>query len=156
MSLQIGDKAPRFELPEGPGEMVDVGAAFDAGRTVLLFYPFAFSPVCSDGFCHVRDHWSSLLGSGTKVFGISIDSPFVAKKFRETESLPYQLLADFNKEVATSYGVLHEDLMGLKGVAKRSAFVVESDGTISFAWVTDDPRVPVPFDELEAAVSASV
>ena len=97
-----------------------------------------------------------MLESGTKVFGISIDSPFVAKKFRETESLPYQLLADFNKEVATSYGVLHEDLMGLKGVAKRSAFVVESDGTISFAWVTDDPRVPVPFDELEAAVSASV
>ncbi len=156
MALQIGDKAPRFELPEGPGEMVDVGAAFDSGRTVLLFYPFAFSPVCTDGGCHIRDQWSALLEAGIKVFGISIDSPFVAKKFREAENLPYPLLSDFNKEIATSYGVLHEDLMGLKGVAKRSAFVVEPDGTISYAWVTDDPRVQIPFEELEAAVAASV
>jgi peroxiredoxin len=83
-----------------------------------------------------------------------VDSPFVAQKFREDENLPFPLLSDFNKEVCASYGALHEDLMGLKGVAKRSAFVIDRDGMITYAWVSEDPGNMVDFPAIKAAVEA--
>ena len=152
MSVQISDKAPAFELPEAPGQLVDVGAQFGTAPVVLLFFPLAFSPVCTTEFCTIRDDWSSWTDLGAKVFGISIDSPFVAQKFKEAEGLPFPLLSDFNKEVAAQYGALHEDLMGLKGVAKPSAFVINPDGDIVYAWVSEDPGVQVDFDAIKAAV----
>jgi peroxiredoxin len=143
MSTQVTDKAPTFELPEAPGQMVD-----------LLFFPLAFSPVCTDEFTTIRDDWSQWTSLGAKVFGISIDSPFVAQKFKEAENLPFPLLSDFNKDVAASYGALHEDLMGMKGVAKRAAFVIDREGTIVYAWISEDPRVQVDFDEIKSAVES--
>ena len=154
MSTQVTDKAPTFELPEAPGQMVDVGAAIGTGPVVLLFFPLAFSPVCTEEFTTIRDDWSQWTGLGAKVFGISIDSPFVAQKFKEAENLPFPLLSDFNKDVAASYGALHEDLMGMKGVAKRAAFVIDREGTIVYAWISEDPRVQVDFDEIKSAVES--
>ena len=86
------------------------------------------------------------------VSGTSVDSPFVTDRFRQENNVPFPILSDFNKEVCNQYGVVHEELIGLKGVAKRSAFVIGSDGKIAYKWVTDDPRVQVPFDEIKAAV----
>jgi peroxiredoxin len=81
-----------------------------------------------------------------------VDSPFVTDRFRSDQNIPFPILSDFNKDVASRYGVLHEDLLGLKGVAKRSAFVIGADGRVAYAWVTEDPRVQVPFDEIKAAL----
>ena len=154
MTAQISEKAPTFSLPEAPGQMVDVGEVIGTAPVVLLFFPLAFSPVCTTEFCTFRDSWDEWESIGAKVFGISIDSPFVTAKFKESEHLPFPLLSDFNKEVAAMYGALHEDLMGLKGVAKRAAFVINRDGEITYAWISDDPGVQVNFDDIKAAVEA--
>ena len=104
MPLSVGDFAPKFSLPQGPGQMVDVGAEFGAAPVVILFFPLAFSSVCTEEFCAVRDDWSAWADLGARVFGISVDSPFVAPKFRESENLPFPLLSDFNKTVASEWG----------------------------------------------------
>jgi peroxiredoxin len=102
--------------------------------------------------CHFRDDWSTWSSLGAKVFGISIDSPFVTERFRKELELPFPLLSDFNKDVATTYGALHDDLHGMKGVTKRAAFVVGSDGVVTYAWVSEDPGVQVDFDAVKAAI----
>ncbi len=150
MTIQKGDAAPAVRLPERFGE--EVQAPIGQGKVVLLFFPLAFSPVCTDEMCHMRDSWSEWEGLDATVLGISVDSPFVTDRFRADENIPFPLLSDFNKDVCTNYGVLHEDLKGLKGVAKRSAFVINADGKVAYAWVTEDPRVQVPFDEVKAAL----
>ena len=155
MSPQVSESAPVFSLPEAPGQEVDVGAAFAEGPVVLLFFPLAFSPVCTAELCTFRDDWAGWQGLGAKVFGISVDSPFAVQKFRETEGLPFPLLSDFNKDVPRQYGALHEDLFGLKGVAKRAAFVVDRSGAIAYEWVSDDPGVQVDFEAIKAAVETA-
>ncbi len=150
MTIQKGDAAPAVTLPARFGE--EVQAPIGQGKVVLLFFPLAFSPVCTDEMCHMRDSWSEWEGLDATVLGISVDSPFVTDRFRADQNIPFPILSDFNKEVCTNYGVLHEDLKGLKGVAKRSAFVIDPDGSVAYAWVTEDPRVQVPFEELKAAL----
>ena len=150
MALQKGDPAPPIKLPARPGEVVE--ARIGQGKVVLLFFPLAFSPVCTDEMCHMRDTWTDWEGLDAQVLGISVDSPFVTDRFRTDQNIPFPVLSDFNKDIAAQYDVLYEDLKGLKGVAKRSAFVIDSQGRVEYAWVTEDPTVQVPFDELKAVL----
>jgi len=152
MSVREGDTAPAFELPAAPGETVDVGRAMGSGPVVLLFFPLAFSSVCTREMCTVRDDWDAWSGLDAEVFGITVDSPFVTAKFRDEHDLPFPVLSDFNRTVARTYGALHDDLMGLEGVPKRSAFVIAPDGVVSYAWVSEDPGVEPDYDEVRAAV----
>jgi glutaredoxin-dependent peroxiredoxin len=154
MPLRVGDTAVPFTLPSKPGHPVDVGGSIGKDTIVLLFFPFAYSSVCTAEMCGFRDQWKQWEGLHAKVFGISIDSPFVTDKFRVDEKIPFPILSDFNKDVSRQYGVLHEDLMGLKGVSKRSAFVIGGDGKVKYAWVTEDPKVQVKFDEIKAALAS--
>jgi len=154
MSLTIGSNAPTFTLPSQPGTPVDLAAVIGHEKVVLLFIPLAFSPVCTVEMCHFRDNWNQWSALGCKVFAVSVDSPFVVAKFCELERIPFAVLSDFNKDVSRSYGALHEDLMGLKGVSKRSAFVIDAKGTVKYAWVSEDPRVQVDFAAIESAVKA--
>lgn len=153
MSISQGDKAPTFELACKPGETVNVGDSIGRETTVLLFFPFAFSPVCTDEMCHFHDHWNEWEGLDAKVFGISVDSPFVTEKFRQEQNIPFPILSDFNKDVSRMYGALHEDLKGMKGVSKRAAFVIGPDGVVRYAWVSDDPRVQVNFEEIKTSIT---
>jgi peroxiredoxin len=152
MAIRKGDKAIEFKLPSKPGSPVDVGQFIGKEKVVLLFFPFAFSSVCTAEMCHLHDEWKLWEGLNAKVFGISVDSPFVTDKFRELEEIPFPILSDFNKEVATKYGVLHDELKGLKGVAKRAAFVIGRDGKVAYSWVSEDPSVQIKFDEIKAAL----
>ncbi len=145
-----GQPAPPVKLPAKFGE--DFEAPIGRQKVVLLFFPFAFSQVCTAEMCHMRDTWTQWEKVGATVLGISVDSPFVNDKFRQTEKIPFPILSDFNKEVSRRYGVLHEDLKGLKGVAKRAVFVIGRDGKVAYEWVTEDPRVQVPFDQVQAAL----
>ena len=153
MSVRTGDTAPGFTLPYQPGETVDLGAHLGQDKVVLLFFPLAFSPICTDEMCAMRDDWSKWESLGAKVFGVSVDSPFVTAKFRDELNIPFPVLSDFNKEMSAAYGALHEDLLGLKGVSKRSAFVIDDSGTCCYAWVSDDPKQMPKFDEIKDAVS---
>ena len=155
MSIRTGDTASGFSLPMRPGELVDVGELIGSEKVVLLFFPLAFSPVCTEEFCTIRDEWTAYENLGAKVFGISVDSPFVNAKFAEENSLPFPLLSDFNRDVSRMYDVLHEELVGLKDVSKRSAFVIDADGTVVYDSVSDDPRVQVDFDAIRKALAST-
>lgn len=152
MPLSKGDPAPRFALPSAPGEIVDVDARNGKRPIVLLFFPLAFSSVCTEEMCAVRDDWSAWTELNADVFGISVDSPFVTRRFREELELPFPLLSDFNHDVGAQFGVLYEDYFGLRGVARRAAFVLGPDGRIAYAWVSERDDVLPDFDSVRTAV----
>lgn len=153
MTIRIGDTAVSFTLPHKPGETVDLSQHIGRDKLVLLFFPLAFSSVCTAEMCHFRDSWDEWKQVNVQIFGISVDSPFVTDKFRNELNIPFPILSDFNREAATAYGALHEDLFGLKGVTKRAVFVIGTDGNVTYQWVADDPGKQVPFDEIRAALS---
>jgi len=136
--MRTGDKAPPFTLNSKPRTPVDVGALIGREPVVLLFFPLAYSGVCSDEMCAMRDQWDEWSALGPNVFAISVDSSWVTNKFREDLNIPFPVLSDFNKEVARAYDVLYEDFHGMKGVAKRAVFVIDASGTIVYDWVAED------------------
>jgi peroxiredoxin len=155
MALREGDKAPGFKLPEKPGTVVDVGEHLGKEKVVLLFFPLAFSPTCTTEMCTMRDTWSRWRELGARVFGISVDSPFVTHRFRSEEEIPFPILSDFNRDVAGTYDVLYDELLGLKGVTKRAVFVIGRDGKVSYSWVSEDPGKEPPYQEVQDAVRAA-
>jgi len=155
MTLPIGTTAPNFTLktktPEG---LIDVDLNSHKGESsvVLLFFPFAFTGVCTEETCSVRDDLSSYESLNAKVYGISVDSPFAQEAMALKENLNFPLLSDFNKEVSSKYGVLYEDFIGFNGVSKRSAFVISTTGEITFSWSSDDPKQLPDFNAIKAAL----
>lgn len=156
MALEVGTKAPDFTLKSKNAEgLQDVTLSdnFGNGKTVLLFFPLAFTGVCIDELCSVRDSLQEYNDLGATVYAISVDSPFTQEVFAQQNNLNFSLLSDFNKEVSGSYDVLFEDLIGLKGVSKRSAFVIDAEGTIKYSSSSDDPTVLPDFDAVKAALN---
>ena len=155
MTLNIGEQAPDFSLKTKNAEgLKDISLSDhkDKQSVVLLFFPFAFTSVCTEETCSVRDDLSSYADLNAQVYGISVDSPFAQEVMSEKQNLNFPLLSDFNKEVSKSYGVLYEDFIGFAGVAKRSAFVISKDGTILFSWSSDDPKQLPDFDAIKASL----
>lgn len=152
--IQVGTEAPDFSLLKALGQDPVTLSAHRGDPVVLMFVPLAFSGVCTQELCHVGEHWTQWGALGAAVYAISIDSPFANQQWREQMEVPFPILSDFNKTAATAYGVLADDLAGLRGVAKRSVFVVDGDGQVRYAWVSDDPGVLPPFDEVVGAVEA--
>lgn len=148
-SPSIGDCAPDFQLLDTDFNKVSLRDFLKENKPVVLaFFPAAFSPVCTNEMCAIRDRISELERADAVVVGISVDSPFVLKEFKSKHNLGFRLLSDFNKEAIKSYGVIHEDLLGLKMVAKRSVFVINPGGRITYKWVSDDPRVEPDYEEV--------
>jgi len=148
--LSTGDRAPGFRLQSRPGEQVDVGAWIGKEKVVVLFFPLAFSPVCAAEARAIAHDWSEWRDLGARVFGVSVDSPFVTERFREEQGLPFPVLSDFNRNVTRDYGVAYE-LHGLRDVPRRSAFVIAADGRIVYAWSTDDADELPDFEAIKAA-----
>ncbi|MFW5883431.1 MAG: redoxin domain-containing protein, partial [Verrucomicrobiota bacterium] len=143
MALATGTQAPDFQIKYKDEEgLKDITLSDNFGKkqTVLLFFPFAFTSVCMQEMCTIRDSLSSYSQLDAEVYGISVDSPFTLEQMAKSEGINFPLLSDFNKEVATAYDVIYPELLGFKGVAKRSAFVIDKDGKIAFAWSSDDPH----------------
>ena len=138
MALKIGDPAPTFKLYSSDNKEVAL-QDYKGQPALVLFFPFAFTGVCTTELCGVRDNIASYNKMNTAVLGISVDSPFTLAKFKEDQGLNFPLLSDFGKEACASYGSMYgEFVMGLKGVAKRSAFVVDQNGVIQYAEVLED------------------
>ncbi len=153
MILQPGSAAPDFELTWRIGQPPVERASYQAGAPlVILFFPLAFSSVCTDEVCRVAEDWSSWESLGAKVVGISVDSPFVLARFAEEAGAAFPLLSDFNKTVAESFGVLNRDYFGMDGVADRAAFVVDPEGRVRYAWTDPDDSVLPDFDAIRAVV----
>ena len=155
MTLSVGTTAPDFTLktktPEGLSE-VSLSSHKESSSVVLLFFPFAFTGVCTEETCSVRDDLSTYENLNAKVYGISVDSPFAQEAMALKENLNFPLLSDFNKETSLAYGVLYEDFIGFKGVSKRSAFVISKDGEILFAWSSEDPKQLPDFEAIKAVL----
>lgn len=155
MALDKGSKAPDFTLKTKTSEgleTITLSDNFGKKKTVLLFFPLAFTSVCMDEMCQVSDELQAYQDLDAQVYGISVDSPFAQEKMAEEKGIKFPLLSDFNKEVAEAYGVLFEDLLGLKGVAKRSAFVIDEDGMIIYRESSDNPKQLPNFDAIKAAL----
>jgi peroxiredoxin len=137
MSITVGQKAPDFKLPDT--EKVFHTLSENKGKNVLLlFFPFAFTGTCTKELCGVRDDIARYGSANAVVFGISIDTPFSLKKYKEEQNLNFDLLSDFNKEAITAYDTAYAEFsVGLKGVAKRSAFLIDKEGIVRYAEVLE-------------------
>lgn len=152
MPVQVGAQAPDFSLPPAPGPELVTLSSFRGEKTVvLLFFPLAFSSVCTDEMCAVAEDYRRWAALDAEVIGLSSDSPFVAAKFAQETGAPFPIVSDFNKEAMTAYDVMYDDYFGLRGVAKRAAFVVDRDGVVRYAAVVEDSELP-DFDEIRTVV----
>src|SRR5512139_2167188 len=130
MAAEVGAKAPDFTLPNQDRQPVTLSEQLQRGPVVLAFVPAAFSSVCTKELCTFRDSIAQLAGLNATILGVSVDTFFALKAWQEKEALPFQLLSDFNKAVLPQYGVFNEDMIGLKGIAKRAVFVIDRTGVI--------------------------
>ena len=152
MVLKIGDKAPDFKLFNTERAEVSL-QDYEGKNLVILFYPMAFTSVCTKELCSTRDDIAFYQGIGAEVVAISVDSVFTLKKFKEEQNLNFPLLSDFNKEISTAYGTIYHDwIMGMKGVSKRSAFVVDNNGIIRYAEVLDNAGDLPNFDAVKTTL----
>ncbi len=149
MVLSVGEKAPDFALYDQDFNKVSLKDLLAKGKpVVLVFFPAAFSPICTTELCTFRDKMAMLEKANATVAGISVDSPWCLKEFKEKNRLPFPLLSDYNREVIKLYDVVQEDILGLKNLAKRAVYIIKPDGTIGWVWYSDDPRVEPDYDEV--------
>ena len=139
MAADVGSKAPDFTLTNQERQPVTLSA--QRGRPVVLaFFPAAFSSVCQKELCTFRDSMARLGQAEAQVYGISVDTFFTLKAFHDQQKLSFPLLSDFNKQAIRDYGVFNEDMIGLKGIAKRAVFVLDKDGVVRHREVLEDAR----------------
>jgi peroxiredoxin len=139
MAVEIGDEAPDFELPDQHGTPVKLSSFRGAKNVVLIFYPLAFSPVCSGELCGLRDSFPEATSRGdVELLTVSVDSLFAHRAWADAEKFDFSLLADFwpHGEVARSYGVFDDD----KGLAIRGTFVIDTSGVVRWKVVNPIPQ----------------
>ncbi|MFP5378393.1 MAG: redoxin domain-containing protein [Vicinamibacteria bacterium] len=154
MSVDVGSHAPDFTLMNQDFQPVTLSALVERGPVVLVFFPAAFSGTCTTELCTFRDQLASFAAVDAQIVGISVDTFFALKAFSEAQELPFPLLSDFNKEVIREYGVFNPDMIGLKGLAKRSVFVVDRGGVVRHREVLEDARLEPDYGKVQAAVAA--
>jgi glutaredoxin-dependent peroxiredoxin len=154
MSVQVGQPAPDFTLYNTGKKPVTLSE--QRGKHVLLlFFPLAFTSVCTAELCSVRDNLSVYEDLDALPFGISVDSLHSLRKFKEEQGLNFELLSDFNKEVSSAYGSLYEEFgYGMRGVSKRSAFVIDKDGIVRYAEVLDNAGEQPDFGSIRKSLAA--
>ena len=152
MSVDVGSLAPDFTLTSHERQPVTLSQ--QRGRPVVLaFFPAAFSSVCEKELCTFRDSLSRLNAANAQVYGISVDTFFTLKAFHDQQKLTFPLLSDFNKQVIRDYGVFNEDMIGLKGIAKRAVFVLDKDGVVRHKEVLADARNEPDYEKVLQAVA---
>ena len=121
----------------------------------LLFFPMAFTGVCTTELCSMRDNIADYEGLNAQIVAISVDSPFTLDKFKTEQHLNFPLLSDFNKEVSKAYGALYEEfVMGMKGVSRRAAFVIDKEGHVKYSEVLESAGDLPDFDAVKASLTA--
>jgi peroxiredoxin len=155
MAAKVGDKAPDFTLYDTEKKPRSL-KEFLGKKTVLAFYPGAFTGVCTKEMCTFRDSLSRFNALNAQVVGISVDAPFANKAFATQNNLQFPLLSDFNRTALKAYGIVHEGFSGLNGysVSRRSVFILDKDGIIRYAWISDNPGIEPNYDEVTKALSS--
>ncbi len=137
MAFEIGQFAPEFSLFSSDKNKVSL-SSFRGKNVLILFFPQAFTGVCTKQLCTMRDDISRYNNANAEVLGISVDSVFTLAKYKEEQQYNFSLLSDFNKEVSALFGTIYADwILEMKGVSKRSAFIVDKAGIIKYAEVME-------------------
>ena len=154
MAISIGEQAPPFTLYSSEKKEVALGD-YRGRNVVLLFFPLAFSRVCTAELCSMRDEIGLFNDLDAQILAVSVDSPYTLAKFKEEQRLNFTLLSDFNKNVSQAYGALYEVFgMGMKGVSKRSAFVIDKAGVVRYAEVLDNAGALPDFQKLKETLAS--
>lgn len=152
MALQKGQPAPQFKLVSSDRSEVSL-SDFKGKKVVLHFFPFAFTGTCTTQLCTMRDNFGYYDGLNAQVLAVSVDSPFTLAKFKEENNYQFPLLSDFNKTVSPAYGAFYEEFsLGLKGVSRRGAFVIDEDQNIVYAEVLENAKELPDFNAIAEAV----
>jgi peroxiredoxin len=154
MALNVGEQAPDFKLFNTDKAEINL-ADYRGKNVVVLFFPLAFTGVCTAELCQMRDDIATYSGLNAEILGISVDSIFTLGKFKAEQNLPFNLLSDFNKETAQAYGAYYDTFVfGMQGVAKRAAFVVDTTGIIRYAEVLESAGDLPNFDAVKATLES--
>ena len=149
MKIEIGQQAPGFSLYDTTKNKISL-SDLKGHNVLLLFFPQAFTRVCTKELCSVRDNIGLYNDADASVIGISVDSVFTLAKFKETQEYNFPLLSDFNKEVSLIYGTLYENwILDMKGVSKRSAFIIDKNGIIRYAEVLEVAGEEPDYDNIQ-------
>jgi len=152
MKIEKGQKAPAFSLYDSDKNKINL-SDLQGKNVVLLFFPLAFTSVCTAELCSVRDNLSRYDQLNAEVFGISVDSLHTLKRFKQDQQLNFRLLSDFNKEVSAVYGCLYDNFsFDMRGVSKRAAFVIDSDGIVQYAEVLENAGNQPDFAAIQSAL----
>lgn len=153
--IEVGSLAPEFTLVSDEKKEVNL-TDYRGKNIVLLFFPFAFTGVCTKEMCEMRDSMGQMNAWDAQVLGVSIDSPFVLAKFKEEESLNFPLLSDFNKTAIRAYDTIYEEFpaFGLKGVAKRSAYIIDKEGIVKYAEICGSPGDEPNYEAMKETLSS--
>lgn len=153
MSLQPGQAAPDFALYNSEKKKISL-SDLKGKNVLLLFYPVAFTSTCTKELCSVRDNIGWYNEVNATVLGISVDTVYTLAEFKEEQHLNFPLLSDFNKEVSMAYGSLYETFaFDMKGVSKRSAFVIDRNGIIQYAEVLENASEVPDFAAIQKTLS---
>ncbi len=161
MALATGTKAPDFSLPtktaDGP-KQIKLSDNFDKTNTLLLFFPMAFTGTCTTEMCGISKELPNYSDINATVYGISGDNPFAQEAWAKKESITVPLLSDYEHKIAKEYDVIYDSFLpqmnlGMGGVPKRSAFIVDREGVIQYAESNDDARELPDFDKIKAKLA---
>lgn len=148
MSL-LNKEIPSFTLTTTDGDkFTKEDLLSKGGNSLVLFFPLAFSSVCTAELCSMRDNLNQYQNLNANIYGVSIDSFFTLREFSKSQELNFPLLSDFNKDVSESFGSLYQDFLGMKGISKRSAFVIDSKGTVVYEEINDDAGQLPDFEKI--------
>jgi len=152
MAISVGTKAPDFSLKfKQDSGLVDVKLSNNFGKknTVLLFFPLAFTSVCTKEMCDITSGLNAYTGLNAEVIACSVDSPFAQEAWAKKEKISITIVSDLNKKTAEAYGVLLPDLGGLGAVSARAAFVIDKNGVIQYSEQTPTPKELPNFDAIK-------
>jgi glutaredoxin-dependent peroxiredoxin len=151
MAIPVGSKAPDFKLKtKNASGLADVQLSNNFGKknTVLLFFPLAFTSVCTKEMCDITSGLNAYSTMNADVIGVSVDSPFAQEAWAQKEKIGITLASDLNKKIAKDYGVLLDDLIGLGSTAARAAFVIDKNGVVQYSEQTPTPKELPNFDAI--------
>ncbi|QYM80721.1 redoxin domain-containing protein [Horticoccus luteus] len=156
MPIAVGSQAPDFSLKSKTAEgLKDIKLSDNRGRkqTVLLFFPLAYTSVCTQEMCDQTNGLAEYEKLGADVIAISVDSPFAQEAWAKANKIGVTLASDLNKTVAQAYGVLLPMLAGVGDVSARAAFVIGRDGVVKYAEQTPTPKDLPDFAAVKAALA---
>jgi peroxiredoxin len=153
MIVEIGQEAPSFTLFDTDKKSISL-SDYRGQNVLLLFFPLAFTSVCTAELCSVRDNIKMYEEAAAQPIGISVDSLYTLARYKDEQNLNFPLLSDFNKEVSETYGALYETFgYGMKGVTKRAAFIIDGEGIVQYAEVLENAGLQPDFENIKQTLT---